>query len=144
MRDNKSILLALLAAGLVITWVYDKSHYANNARLEPVKDSATIAQAVSDSLRDFFLHTMNQLGNEKIQVDSANNLLNAELGEKLDEVNDLRREINDILKGKDITRSDLTDARIKIDSLRKKQADLKAEDKRMTDERNRLNGIITA
>lgn len=146
MRDNKSTLLALLAAGLVVTWVYhiyDKSQYANKAKKEQVSDSVAVAQAVSDSLRDFFLHTMSQLGNEKIQVDSANNLLNVELLEKFNEIKNLRMEIGDILKRKNITQADLTDARIKIDSLRKKQTYLIAEDKRMTDERNRLNGIIT-
>lgn len=146
MRDNKSILLALLAVGLVTTWVYhiyDKNQYANNARLQQVADSAAIAQAITDSLRDFFLNTMNQPGNEKIEVDSANILLNAELGTKLDEINSLRIEISDILKRKDITQADLTVAKIKIDSLRKKQTYLITEDKRMTDERKRLNGVIT-
>ena len=42
MRDNKSILLALLAAGLVITWgyhLYDKSQYSNHPKEVFVKDN---------------------------------------------------------------------------------------------------------
>jgi hypothetical protein len=71
MRDNKSILLALLAAGLVITWVYhlyDKSQYSNNTTEVFVKDSSAVAKAVSDSLRIFFIHTLDQLDPEKIKL----------------------------------------------------------------------------
>jgi hypothetical protein len=84
MRDNKSLLLALLAAGLVITWVYhlyDKSQYANHTREVFVKDSTAVAEAVSDSLRKYYTHTLDQLGTEKLEIDSSNNALKGELGQ---------------------------------------------------------------
>ena len=68
MRDNKSILLALLAGGLVVTWVYhlyDKNQYSNNVKEVFVKDSSAVAKAVSDSLRGFFIQTLEQLDPKK-------------------------------------------------------------------------------
>jgi len=143
MRDNRSILLALLAAGLIITWVYhiyDKTKYSNQPKEIIVKDTSAVAKAVTDSLRQFYLHTISQLGTQKLQVDSTNSLL---LGAKLDEVNNLRLDIDNILKRKDIIQADLAEVRVKIDSLIIKQNDIISENKRMTDERNSHNEIIT-
>ena len=74
MRDNKSILLALLCIGLVITWVYhlyDKSQYSNDTNEVFAKDSSAVAKAVSDSLRVFFIQTLDHLDPEKIQIDPS-------------------------------------------------------------------------
>ena len=45
------------------------------------------------------------LGTEKIQIDSANNLLKGELGQKVGEINKLRKEIGNILKRKNLNQS---------------------------------------
>jgi len=61
MRDNKTLLLALLAGGLIITWIYhiyDKSQYSNHTREVFVKDSTAVAEAVSDSLRKYYSRTL--------------------------------------------------------------------------------------
>ena len=111
MRDTKSLLLALLATGLVITWVYhiyDKSKYSTLTREVFVKDSIAVAEAVSDSLRKYYSNTLDQLGVEKMQIDSSNNLLKGELGIKITEINKLRADIGDILKRKNLTQSDLS------------------------------------
>lgn len=145
MRDTKSLLLALLATGLVITWVYhiyDKSKYSNLTREVFVKDSIAVAEAVSDSLRNYYSRTLDQLGLEKLQIDSSNNLLKGELGVKITEINKLRSEIGTILKRKNLTQSDLAEAKLKIDDLQQRIDDLKTENTTLTDERTKLNNIL--
>ena len=145
MRDSKSLLLALLAAGLIITWVYhiyDKSKYANLTREVFVKDSTAVAEAVSDSLRKYYTRTLDQLGLEKMQIDSSNNLLKGELGVKITEINRLRAEIGNILKRKNLNQADLAEARSKIEDLQQRIDDLKTENTSLTDERTKLNNIL--
>ncbi|HEU4861349.1 MAG TPA: hypothetical protein VFT15_16000 [Chitinophagaceae bacterium] len=145
MRDNKSLLLALMAGGLIITWVYhiyDKSQYANQTREVFVKDSLAVAAAVSDSLRQYYTRTLDQLGDEKLEIDSTNNLLKGELGEKITEINKLRIEIGNILKRKNLTQADLTEAKTKIDDLQQRIDHLKTENTSLADERTKLNGIL--
>ena len=145
MKDNKSLLLALLSAGLIITWVYhlyDKSKYSNHTREVFVKDSTAVAEAVSDSLRKYYTRTLDQLGIEKLQIDSTNNLLKGELGVKIKEINDLRLEVSGILKRRNLTQSDLSEAKTKIDDLQSRIDDLKNENTSLTDERSKLNGIL--
>ena len=146
MRDNKSILLALLSAGLVITWIYhiyDKSQYSNHTRQVFVKDSIAVAEAVSDSLRIYYTRTLDQLGVEKLQIDSTNSLLKGELGQRITEINTLRSEIGIILKKKNLTQGDLTEAKTKIDDLQMRMDDLKTENTSLTDERAKLNGVLS-
>ncbi|HEX6170621.1 MAG TPA: hypothetical protein VFZ33_13065 [Chitinophagaceae bacterium] len=131
MRDNKSILLALLAGGLVITWVYhlyDKNQYANNVKEVFVKDSSAVAKAVSDSLRGFFIQTLDQLDPKRIQVDSlTRNLSDSVWVQKLGEVNQLRLDIRNILEQKDISKEDLGIVKIKIDTLQIRMIGLEKE-----------------
>jgi len=145
MRDNKSILLALLAAGLVITWVYhiyDKSQYSNHTREVFVKDSIAVAEAVSDSLRVYYTRTLDQLGVEKLEIDSTNSSLKGELGQRITEINRLRSEIGIILKRKNLTQADLTEAKTKIDDLQMMIDNLKTENSSLSDERTKLNGVL--
>ena len=131
MRDNKSILLALLAVGLVITWVYhlyDKNQYSNHTTEVFVKDSSAVAKAVSDSLRVFFIHTLDQLDPVRIQVDSsAGKLSDSGWTQKLAAVNQLRLDIRDILEQKDISQEELGSVKIKIDTLQKRMIELEKE-----------------
>ena len=145
MRDNKSILLALLSTGLVITWIYhiyDKSQYSNHTRQVFVKDSIAVAEAVSDSLRIYYTRTLDQLGVEKLQIDSTNSLLKGELGQRITEINTLRSEIGIILKRKNLTQGDLTEAKTKIDDLQMMIDNLKTENSSLSDERTKLNGVL--
>jgi predicted nucleic acid-binding Zn-ribbon protein len=145
MKDNKTLLLVLLSAGLIMTWIYhlyDKSQYSNHTREVFVKDSTAVAQAVSDSLRQYYTRSLDMLGTEKLQIDSANNLLKGELGQKVGEINKLRKEIGDILKRKNLNQSDLDEAKTKIADLQQRIGDLKTENTSMADERKKLNGIL--
>src|SRR6185436_16430266 len=145
MRDSKSLLLALLSTGLVITWVYhiyDKSKYASLTKEVFVKDSTAVAEAVTDSLRNYYTRTLDQLGLEKTQIDSSNNILKGELGVKITEINKLRSEIGNILKRKNLTQTDLAEAKTQIDDLQQRIDDLKTENTSLTDERAKLNNIL--
>ena len=147
MRDNKSILLALLAAGLVITWsyhLYDKSQYSNQAKEVFVKDTSAVAKAVSDSLRVFFIHTLDQLDPEKIQVDSLTTTLSDSVWmHKLVAVNQLRLDIRNILEQKDISKEDLNSVKIKIDTLQIRMIELEKEGTILNGENKKPNGALT-
>ena len=145
MRDNKTILLAFLAAGLVITWIYhiyDKSQYSNHTREVFVKDSIAVAEAVSDSLRIYYTRALDQLGVEKLQIDSSNSSLKGELGERVTEINKLRDEISIILKRKNLSQADLTEAKTKINDLQSKIENMRRENTSLAEERTKLNGVL--
>lgn len=145
MKDSKNLLLGLLSAGLIITWVYhlyDKTHYAGQTHEVFIKDSTAVAEAVSDSLRKYYSKTLDELSTEKLEIDSTNDLLKGELGQKIREINKLRNEIGNILKRKNLTESDLSEAKTKIEDLEKRIDDLKSENTSLADERQKLNGIL--
>ena len=146
MRDNKSILLALLAGGLVITWVYhlyDKNQYSNNVKEVFVKDSSAVAKAVSDSLRGFFSHTLDQLDPKKIHVDSLTGKLpDTAWMQKLAEVNELRLDIRNILAQKDISKEDLGTVKIQIDTLQIRMIGLEKEGTILNGENKKPNGEL--
>ena len=147
MRDNRSILLALLAGGLVITWVYhlyDKNQYSNHTREVIVKDSSAVAKAVSDSLRGFFIHALDQLDSEKIRVDSLTSTLSDSVWiQQLVAVNELRRDIRTILEQKNISKEDLGTAKIKIDTLQIRMVELEKEGAIRNSENKKPNGELT-
>ena len=131
MRDNKSILLALLAIGLVITWVYhlyDKSQYSNNTKEAFEKDSSAVAKAVSDSLRVYFIHTLDQLDPEKIKIHpSTRTSSDSAWMQKFTAINQLRTDIRDILGQKDISQETLGAVKIKIDTLQVRMIEFEKE-----------------
>jgi peptidoglycan hydrolase CwlO-like protein len=145
MRDNKTILLAFLAAGLVITWIYhiyDKSQYSNHTREVFVKDSIAVAEAVSDSLRIYYTRALDQLGVEKLQIDSSNSSLKGELGQRVTEINKLRDEIGIILKRKNLSQADLNEAKTKINDLQSRIENMRRENTSLAEERTKLNGVL--
>ena len=145
MRDNKTILLAFLAAGLVITWIYhiyDKSQYSNHTREVFVKDSMAVAEAVSDSLRIYYTRALDQLGVEKLQIDSSNSSLKGELGQRVTEINKLRDEISIILKRKNLSQADLNEAKTKINDLQSRIENMRRENTSLVEERTKLNGVL--
>ena len=154
MRDNKSVLLALLAGGLIITWVYhiyDKSQYSNHTKEVLVKDSSAITRAISDSLRVFFIHTLDQLDPGKIQIDSsAGKFSDSVWMQKLVAINQLRRDIRHSLEQKDISQENLSAVKIKIDTLQLRMIELEKEEitlnenKKPDDELTRMSNDVTS
>ena len=147
MKDNKSILLALLAIGLVITWgyhLYDKGQYSNQTKEVFVKDTSAVAKAVSDSLKGFFMHMLDQLDPEKIQTDSLTRpLTDSTWIQKLIAVNQLRFDVRNILEKSDISKDDLGTVKFKIDTLQLRMIELEKETARLNDENQKPRSELT-
>lgn len=154
MSDSRNIMLGLLSAGLVATWTYhlvDKSGYTSRKREVFIKDSAAVAQAVTDSLQKLYTSTISSLD---IKLDSAQmnaGLLQGQLGDKLIEINRLKAEINTILRRRDLSKEDLAQARVltaelkkKIEELQNKNRSIEEEKRQISSEFNALNTQVTA
>lgn len=146
MKESRSVLLLFLSAGIVLTWVYhlyDKSNYSGRTKEIFIKDSIAVAEAVSDSLKKIFTRTLDQMGMEKLSIDSANSTLKGELGERISEINKLKNDIGIILKRKNITQADLKEATVKIEDLQGRMEAMRTENTSLTEERKRLGNILS-
>ena len=145
MKDNRSLLMLLLSAGLLLTWVYhlyDKSGYASKSKEVFIKDSVAVAEAVSDSLKKIFTRTLDQLGIEKLTIDSANTNLKSELNGRITEINKLKSEIGVILKRKNISQADLDEASGKIKDLQDKMEAMRTENSSLVGEQKKLSDVL--
>lgn len=145
MNDKRSLLLLLLCASLVVTWayhLYDKSYYSNKTKEVYIKDSSGVAAAVSDSLKKIFTQKLDELNAEKPNMGSANTALKEEADRQIKEINDLKKDIRFILKKKNLTQSDLNEAREKIIDLRNKINFINNETTPLTSEQKLLTGNI--
>ena len=145
MKDIKSVLLILLSAGLISTWVYhlyDKTIYSKRHTEVYIKDSTAVADAVRDSLQKIYSLTINnldiRLDSTKGNADSLKNQLNTKLGE----IYKLRNDIGDILKNRSATKADLNIAREKIGELQQKMDELRNQNNDMEEEKKRLTGVL--
>jgi hypothetical protein len=146
MRDSKSLLLLLLAAGLVITWIfhiYDKSRYATVHNREAAKDSVAIAEAIADSLRRFYLHTLEQLDKKKALKDSAGTTGESIIRNQLSELNNLRSEISGLLKNKNLSQADIAGINQKLKILQDKIESFEIKDTAFAYEKRVLSDIVT-
>jgi len=145
MRDIKSVLLVLLSAGLISTWVYhlyDKTIYSNRRTEVYIKDSTAVADAIRDSLQKIYSLTITnldvRLDSTKINADS----LKGQLDTKLDEIYKLRNDIGSILKNRNATRADLSNARGMIGELQQRVDELKNQNTSMEEEKKRLTDVL--
>ncbi|MBI1342643.1 MAG: hypothetical protein GC171_06910 [Terrimonas sp.] len=145
MKDNKSLLLILLSAGLIGTWIYhlyDKSNYAsvNPNRIVIAADTLAIISRVRDSLENLLAgSSFTAVNNTGGDVDS----LKGELSVKLKEINSLKRQIGNILRKENLSKSDLKNARDLIRDLRYKIDDMREQNTDLEDERLRLTGVMS-
>lgn len=154
MKDSRNLMLGLLSAGLVVTWTYhliDKSGYSTQRREVFIKDSAAIAQAVSDSLQKLYNSTISSLDIRLDSVKSNANLLQGELGSRIIEINRLKSEIGSILKRTDLSKQDLVKARTltaelktRIDELQNQNRTIEEEKRQISSEFDALNTQVTA
>jgi chromosome segregation ATPase len=153
MNDSRNLMLGLLSAGLVVTWTYhliDKSGYSTQRREVFVKDSAAIAQGVSDSLQKLYNSAISSLDIKLDSVKSNANLLQGELGSRIIEINRLKSEIGNILKRTDLSKQDLTKARTltaelktRIDELQNQNRTIEEEKRQISSEFDVLNTQVT-
>jgi len=145
MRDIKSVLLVLLSVGLISTWVYhlyDKTIYSNRRTEVYIKDSTAVADAIRDSLQKIYSLTITNLD---VRLDSTKtnaDSLKGQLDTKLDEIYKLRNDIGSILKNRNATRADLSNAREMIGELQQRVDELKNQNISMEEEKKRLTDVL--
>ena len=161
MRDIRSLLLVLLSAGLVATWVYhfyDKSNYSLTKSESNKKDSIEVANEVRDSLQKEYSATISnldlRLDSSKSTSDSLNTELTikqAQLASKVYEVNKLKTEISGILKNPRSTNTELTIARQKMNELadivkelRNEKTSLESEKKDLSARLDQMTGEVSS
>ncbi len=135
----------LLALGLISTWIYhlyDKTQYTRRRNEIFIKDSIAVAQGVSDSLQKIYRVTLNDLGSRLDSSVSSADSLQSQLGDKVAQIQNLKKEIGGILSKRGITKEELDLARRKIDELQGMVQGLKKQNSSMEEERNRLNSIL--
>ena len=142
MRDTKPLLIALLTIGLVGTWVYhlyDKTQYSQQRTKVYIKDSAAIADAVRDSLRIIYASTIDSMDNKLVVTQTGNDSLKNQLEVTFGEMNQLKSQVNNILKNRNVSREDLALARQKVNELQQKVDELNGTNSSISDEKNRLS-----
>jgi predicted nucleic acid-binding Zn-ribbon protein len=145
MKDPKPLLLILLSAGLISTWVYhlyDKTQYSKHRNEIYVKDSVAVAQGVTDSLQKIYAVTLNSLDAKLDSSANSTDSLQSELGAKVLQIQNLKKEIGAILGKRGITKEELGIARQKINELQSMVDGLRKQNSTMEEERNRLNSIL--
>jgi hypothetical protein len=141
MRDTKPLLIALLSIGLVGTWIYhlyDKTHYSQQRNEVYIKDSAAIADAVRDSLRLMYTGAIDSMDSRLVYTQTGNDSLKKQLRVTFGEMNQLKNQINSILKNRSISREDLVLARKKINELQQKVDELNGTNNSVAEEKSRL------
>ncbi len=142
----KNLLLALLSAGLIGTWVYhlyDKAHYSQRRTEVYIKDSIAVAEGVKDSLQRLYSYTIKELDTKLDSSRSNAASLKSKLDNKLDEIYKLKGEIDGILKNRSSSKKDLELAQEKITELQELVAGLRSENSSMEVEKQRLNNIMS-
>lgn len=145
MRDIKSLLLVLLSAGLILTWVYhlyDKTMYSQRRTEVYIKDSIAVAEGIQDSLYKLYNSTITELDTKLDSSLVSTDSLKSELTIRTEQIRGLQKEINGILGKKGATREELSLARRKITELQQMIADLRSRNNSMAEEQKRLNGIM--
>ena len=143
MKDMRSLLLVLLSAGLVATWVYhfyDKSTYSQNKpeTHDVSKDSADVANAVRDSLQKAYSVALDRAD---LRLDSSRNTsdsLQSQLALKVSEINRLKKEIGTILQNPNSTNSELLLAQQKMKDLEELVQSLRDEKNALQTEKEKL------
>lgn len=153
MKDIKTPLLAMLSVGMVGTWayhLYDKTQYASLRKEVYIKDSIAVAEAVADSLRKYYAVSIRKLDGELDSARLESGIVKQNLLLKMEEVNRLRAQINQILKNKNAKPAEVAEARQKIatlqtllDEMKSQKLTLEEEKQEMSATMNRLNADIS-
>lgn len=154
MRDTKSLLLLLVSLLLVLvsfvliwTWgynFYSKNVVAKTIITQPIADSATIANKVSDSLQRLYAASLKGLDIQLDSTLSSSDSLSNQLDSKLAEFYRLKAEIASILKAKNsdnnfaVAKQKMGELQSKVDNLKEKNQVVDKENKKLYDVVNDL------
>lgn len=142
MRDTKPLLIILLSIGLIGTWVYhlyDKTQYSLKRNEVYIKDSASIADAVKDSLSRRFSDTILAMDTRLVSAETGSDSLKNQLNKTFGEINHLKNQINTILKNRSASRGDLASARQMITELQVRVDELNGTNNSIEQEKSRLS-----
>ncbi len=129
MRDIKPLLIALLAVGLVGTWVYhlyDKTLYSQQINTLVTADS-TAVNKVRDSMYQAVAAMQKDFGGTLDSLSSENDSMKVKMELKIREIKRLRSQIAEALGKKDLNRDDLEKARTLILQLKDQVAELNGQ-----------------
>lgn len=146
MKDTKTLLLAMLSIGLVVTWVYhlyDKTQYSKLRTELYIKDSAAVAEGIRDSLQKMYSTTITGLDTRLDSTRSSADSIKFQLDVKLGEIYKLKGEIDNILKNKGASKADLNTASKKITELQNLVEEMKGEKNTMEDDKKKLTNVLT-
>jgi len=145
MRDLKPLLLVLLSIILIFTWVYhfyDKSTYVHQSTELSVKDSTSVGRAIRDSLKSLYAAAILELDTRLDSSQENTALLQNRLATRLDEIEQLKSEIRNILSKQNFTAEDLVEARKKIAELQQKVDQLSGQKLSMEEEKKQLSNTL--
>ncbi len=144
-KNNKNLIIGLLAAGLLGTWgyfLYDKNKSGEEIKKEQISSITYMTQR--DSLRGMY-------DEAEIRLDSITGANNTLQGEKTalqtslqKEIEAKRSEIRKILSDKNATKAQLDKAKTMIAELNNQISGLEAEVTRLTGENQELNVANTS
>ncbi len=141
MKDIKPLLVIMLAAGLIGTWVYhlyDKTMYTQRRIENFAKDSTLVANTVRDSLSKTYNATLQdmdiRLNSSANKADSIQQTLEA----KVSEINRLKTEIGSILSKTDLSQKEMQTAKTMVTDLQQKVDELKLQNVSMEEEKKYL------
>lgn len=146
MKDKKSLLLIVVCAVLVLTWVYhlyDKSSYSNKAKEVLIKDTAAVAAAVSDSLKKIFSTALAGLNINRLKTDTSGNNDNIALDRQLKEVDSLKNEVDNILRRKYLSDADWNVAALKIRMMRIIVDSIESNNAAFAEVKDQLTGTLS-
>ncbi|HMR93156.1 MAG TPA: hypothetical protein PKC69_12600 [Chitinophagaceae bacterium] len=145
MKDFKSLLLILLAAGLTGTWVYhlyDKNNYSKQRKEILVQDAAAIADAVRDSLSSIYTSTIRGLDEQLAFSSGRADSMQQKLDTRLLEISRLKKEIGGILNKTGTSAADIQSARQKISELQRRIEELRQQNVSMEEEKKQLGSLL--
>jgi len=145
MRDLKPLLLVLLSIILIFTWVYhfyDKSTYIHQSTELSVKDSTSVGRAIRDSLKNLYAAAILELDTRLDSSQENTALLQNRLATRLDEIEQLKSEIRNILSKQNFTAEDLVEARKKIAELQQKVDQVTGQKLSMEEEKKQLSNTL--
>lgn len=134
-RDNRGLIIGLLAVALLGTWGYllwnnnkqDQLHQTDQQQIAKVSDEKSELQKNFDA-------TLVRLDS----ISGNNNALQGQLSERTGEISKLKTEIRSILTKKNATQADLDHAKALINELNEKVGHLEEEVARLTQENQQL------
>jgi hypothetical protein len=137
MKDTKTVLLVMLSVGLVGTWVYylyDKTVQSRHQTETVTTNPIASLQNIQDSLQKIYSFTVDKLGAQLDSVRNTAGQLQGELNTRLEEIDDLKTEINALLKNNGAKKEDIELAGKKTTKLQQLVADFGKENKALENE----------